>query len=61
MLNMNSDHIINQTTKKIKVQIVKINNLFKIKMIISDALSSMNKTADSITSNHASESVIVKT
>ena len=58
MLNMNSDHIIDQITKKIKAQIMKINNLFKMKMIIS---SFMNKIVNSITSNHASEFVIVKT
>ena len=57
MLNMNSDHIVDQITKKIKAQIMKINDLFEMKMII---LSFMNKTADSITSNHASEFIIIK-
>ena len=61
MLNMNFNHIIDQTTKKIKAQIMKINNLFKIKIITSDTLSFINKTADSIINNHASEFITVKT
>ena len=39
---------------------MKINDLFEIKMIISETSDSMNKTADSITSDHASESVITE-
>ena len=50
---MNFNHIIDWTTKKIKAQTVKINDLFEMKMIISDFI---NKTADSITSDYASES-----
>ena len=61
MLNMNFDHIVNQTTKKIKAQIMKINNLFEIKMITSDVSDSMNKTVNLVTSNHASEFIIIKT
>ena len=61
MLNMNSDHIVNQITKKIKAQIMKINDLFEIKIITSDALNSMNKTADSVTSDHASKFIIAET
>ena len=57
MLNMNFSHIIDQTTKKIKVQIMKINNLFEMKMI---TLNFMNKIINSITSDHASESVITE-
>ena len=53
MLNMNSDHIVDQTTKKIKAQITEINDLFKMKMT-----TLMNKTVDSITSDHASGSAI---
>ena len=60
MLNMNFNHIVDQTTKKIKAQIMKINDLFKIKMIILSTLNSMNKIVNSVTSNHASESVIIK-
>ena len=55
---MNSDHIIDQTTKKIKIQIMKINDLFEMKMIISDF---MNKIVNSITSDHASKFVITET
>ena len=63
MLNMNFSHIVDQTTKKIKAQTVKINDLFEMKMIILSLIisDSMNKTADSITSNYASEFVTVKT
>ena len=61
MLNMNSDHIVDQITKKIKAQIMKINDLFEMKMIISNTSDSMNKTVNSITSNHASEFIIIKT
>ena len=52
IFNMNFSHIIDQITKKIKAQIMKINNLFEMKMII---LNFINKTADSITSDHTSE------
>ena len=55
ILNMNSDHIVDQITKKIKAQIMKINDLFEIKMII------LNKIADSITSNHVSEFITAET
>ena len=55
---MNFDHIIDWTTKKIKAQTVKINDLFEIKMII---LNFMNKTADSIINDHASKLIIIKT
>ena len=61
MLNMNFNHIVDQTIKKIKAQIMKINNLFEMKMIIMNIISdSMNKIADSITSDHTSESVITE-
>ena len=39
---------------------MKINDLFEIKMIISDVSDSMNKITDSVTSDHASESVTAK-
>ena len=36
MLNMNFNYIVDQITKKIKTQTVKINDLFEMKIIISD-------------------------
>ena len=61
MLNMDSGHIVDQTTKEVKVQTVEVNNLFEIKMTTPGASSSMNKAADSITSGHASGSVTAET
>ena len=61
MLNMNSDHIVDQIIKKIKAQIMKINDLFEMKMATPGSPGSMNKAANSITSGHASESATIKT